>query len=72
MALVDVFGTVALVIVIPPFLLVLITVLMLASFGKSLGIREKYVEYLLKLFEVGFFYLFLNDLSYQTEKFLLI
>ena len=36
----------------PPFLCILVLVLCLASFGKSLGIRRMYVKWLLKVFEV--------------------
>jgi len=35
----------------PPFLCILVLVLCLASFGKSLGIRRMYVKWLLKVFE---------------------
>lgn len=35
-----------------PFITLLVVILLLASFGKSFGIRKKYVELLLKLFEV--------------------
>ncbi|XP_076043647.1 glycerol-3-phosphate acyltransferase 4 isoform X4 [Oratosquilla oratoria] len=53
MALVDALATVALSLLLPPFLVVLVSVLVLASFGKSLGLRQKYVEVLLKVFEDG-------------------
>ncbi|XP_076043643.1 glycerol-3-phosphate acyltransferase 4 isoform X3 [Oratosquilla oratoria] len=53
MALVDALATVALSLLLPPFLVVLVSVLVLASFGKSLGLRQKYVEVLLKVFEFG-------------------
>ncbi|XP_045136656.1 glycerol-3-phosphate acyltransferase 3-like isoform X1 [Portunus trituberculatus] len=53
MAVVDALATVALTVVIPPFLIVLVTVLVLASLGKSLGLRQKYVQFLLKVFEDG-------------------
>ena len=53
MAVVDALATVALTVVIPPFLIVLVTVLVLASLGKSLGLRQKYVQFLLKVFEVS-------------------
>lgn len=43
----------------PPFLCILILVLCLASFGKSLGIRRLYVKWLLKVFKVTISYLFL-------------
>ena len=36
----------------PPFVVILLTVLFTASLGKSLGLREKYVEALIKVFEV--------------------
>ena len=36
----------------PPFIVVLIAVLLTASLGKSLGLREKYVQSLIKVFEV--------------------
>ena len=36
----------------PPFLCILVLVLCLASFGKSLGIRRMYVKWLLKVFKV--------------------
>jgi len=35
----------------PPFIIVLVSILILASFGKSLGIRRLYVAWLLKVFE---------------------
>jgi len=35
----------------PPFICVLLVILLLASFGKSLGIRRLYVAWLLKVFE---------------------
>lgn len=53
MAVVDALATVALTVVIPPFLIVLVTVLVLASLGKSLGLRQRYVQFLLKVFEVS-------------------
>lgn len=53
MAVVDALATVALTVVIPPFLIVLVTVLVLASVGKSLGLRQRYVQFLLKVFEDG-------------------
>ncbi|XP_071538151.1 glycerol-3-phosphate acyltransferase 4 isoform X5 [Panulirus ornatus] len=53
MAVVDALATVALTVVIPPFLIVLVTVLVLASVGKSLGLRQRYVQFLLKVFEFG-------------------
>lgn len=37
----------------PPILILVITCVILACVGKSFGLREKYVEYLLKLFEWG-------------------
>lgn len=39
-------------ILVAPFFSVLILILLLASFGKSFGIRRLYVELLLRLFEV--------------------
>lgn len=39
-------------ILIAPFLSVIMMVLLLASFGKSFGIRRLYVKFLLRLFEV--------------------
>lgn len=53
MAVVDALATAALTVVIPPFLIILVTVLVLASLGKSLGLRQKYVQFLLKVFEVS-------------------
>lgn len=53
MAVTDALFTVALSVLLPPFLLVLVTVLVLASLGKSLGLRQKYVQFLLKVFEVS-------------------
>ncbi|XP_042874354.1 glycerol-3-phosphate acyltransferase 4-like isoform X3 [Penaeus japonicus] len=53
MAVTDALFTVALSVLLPPFLLVLVTVLVLASLGKSLGLRQKYVQFLLKVFEFG-------------------
>ena len=38
----------------PPFICVLILILLLASFGKSLGIRRLYVAWLLKVFKVRY------------------
>ena len=38
----------------PPFLFVIIWTVVLAAFGKKLGIRKLYVNALLKLFEVIF------------------
>jgi len=35
----------------PPFIIVLVSILILASFGKSLGIRRLYVAWLLKVFK---------------------
>lgn len=40
-------------VLIAPFVTLLLVILLLASFGKSLGIRKAYVELLLKLFEVS-------------------
>jgi len=37
----------------PPFLVVLGIILVLASLGRSLGIRKLYVKFLLKVFEVS-------------------
>ncbi|KAK8749949.1 hypothetical protein OTU49_015143 [Cherax quadricarinatus] len=37
--------------IIPPFIILLVTVVVLASLGKSLGLRQKYVQFLLKVFE---------------------
>ncbi|XP_042209742.1 glycerol-3-phosphate acyltransferase 3-like isoform X3 [Homarus americanus] len=53
MALIDALVTVALSVVLPPFLIVLVSVLVLASLGKSLGLRQRYVQFLLKVFEFG-------------------
>ncbi|KAG7153297.1 Glycerol-3-phosphate acyltransferase 4-like 2 [Homarus americanus] len=53
MALIDALVTVALSVVLPPFLIVLVSVLVLASLGKSLGLRQRYVQFLLKVFEDG-------------------
>lgn len=53
MAVVDALATVALTVVLPPFLMVLVSVLVLASLGKSLGLRQRYVQFLLKVFEVS-------------------
>lgn len=39
-------------ILLAPFFSVLIMILLLASFGKSFGIRKVYVQLLLRLFEV--------------------
>jgi hypothetical protein len=35
-----------------PFITLLVVILLLASFGKSFGIRKAYVQLLLRLFEV--------------------
>ncbi|XP_045581785.1 glycerol-3-phosphate acyltransferase 3 isoform X2 [Procambarus clarkii] len=53
MALLDALATLALTVLLTPFLVVLVTVLVLASLGKSLGLRQKYVQFLLKVFEFG-------------------
>ncbi|XP_050725865.1 glycerol-3-phosphate acyltransferase 3-like isoform X4 [Eriocheir sinensis] len=53
MAVVDALATVALTVVLPPFIMVLVSVLVLASLGKSLGLRQRYVQFLLKVFEDG-------------------
>ncbi|XP_050725863.1 glycerol-3-phosphate acyltransferase 4-like isoform X2 [Eriocheir sinensis] len=53
MAVVDALATVALTVVLPPFIMVLVSVLVLASLGKSLGLRQRYVQFLLKVFEFG-------------------
>ena len=37
----------------PPFLIVLGITILLASFGKSLGIRKLYVRALIRIFEVS-------------------
>ena len=37
----------------PPFLLVIFTTVLLASSGRSLGIRKRYIRSLLALFEVS-------------------
>lgn len=39
-------------ILVAPFFSVILMVLLLASFGKSFGIRRLYVKFLLRLFEV--------------------
>ena len=54
MAFMEAVATVISVVALPPFLLVLVTILLSASVGKSLGLREKYVQCLLKVFEVSF------------------
>ena len=43
--------------ILPPFFFVIIATLVLASFGKSLGIRNLYVKVLLRIFEVDIHYL---------------
>ncbi|XP_068231182.1 glycerol-3-phosphate acyltransferase 3 isoform X2 [Palaemon carinicauda] len=53
MAVGDALATIGLTLLLPPFLLVLAVVLVLASAGKSLGLRQKYVQFLLKVFEDG-------------------
>jgi len=50
----------------PPFICVLILVLFLASFGKSLGIRKIYVQWLLKVFK--FATLVANEAKAQQRK----
>ncbi|XP_026473181.1 glycerol-3-phosphate acyltransferase 4-like isoform X2 [Ctenocephalides felis] len=50
------FGTalsVAVSIVLPPFLMFILSILFLASIGKSLGVRRLYISVLLKIFEYG-------------------
>lgn len=37
----------------PPFFILVTTVVLLASFGKSFGMRERYVNVLLRIFEVS-------------------
>ena len=46
----------------PPFLFIIITTLVLASFGKSLGIRKLYVKVLLFIFEVR------NKIIWSVDK----
>lgn len=53
MALLDAMATLAFTMIIPPFIILLVTVVVLASLGKSLGLRQKYVQFLLKVFEFG-------------------
>ncbi|XP_069938951.1 glycerol-3-phosphate acyltransferase 3 isoform X3 [Cherax quadricarinatus] len=53
MALLDAMATLAFTMIIPPFIILLVTVVVLASLGKSLGLRQKYVQFLLKVFEDG-------------------
>lgn len=48
-----------------PFFSVLVMMLLLASFGKSFGIRRLYVKVLLKLFEVR---ITLNTLIITSQK----
>jgi hypothetical protein len=38
----------------PPVLIIILLVILLATFGKSLGLRERYVGILLRVFEVSF------------------
>uniref|UniRef100_A0A6M2DTX7 Putative phosphate acyltransferase n=1 Tax=Xenopsylla cheopis TaxID=163159 RepID=A0A6M2DTX7_XENCH len=50
------FGTalsVVLSVVLPPFLMFILSILFLASIGKSLGVRRLYISVLLKIFEYG-------------------
>ena len=42
--------------ILTPFFFVIIATLVLASFGKSLGIRNLYVKVLLRIFEVDILY----------------
>lgn len=53
MAIAESVGTLILSLLVPPFLVFLLTILVLASLGRSLGLRKKYVETLLKVFEFG-------------------
>lgn len=53
MAIAESVGTLILSLLVPPFLVFLLTILVLASLGRSLGLRKKYVETLLKVFEDG-------------------
>lgn len=36
----------------PPVLIIVLLVILLATFGKSLGLRERYVSILIRIFEV--------------------
>lgn len=38
----------------PPVLITVLLVVVLATFGKSLGLRERYVNILIRIFEVSF------------------
>lgn len=49
MAIVEIAGG----IIFAPFVSILVLILMLASFGKSFGIRKLYVQFLVKIFEVS-------------------
>ncbi|CAL4128897.1 unnamed protein product, partial [Meganyctiphanes norvegica] len=53
MAIVESVGALILSLLVPPFLILLLTILVLASLGRSLGLRKKYVQFLLKVFEDG-------------------
>lgn len=53
MALMDAAFSLVFVFLLPPFVLILIFVLISASIGKSLGLRERYVKGLIRVFEVG-------------------
>ena len=53
MAYLQALVTVSLVFLVPPFIFVLAIVLLTASVGKSIGIREIYVKKLIQIFEVS-------------------
>jgi len=53
MAVLETLGAIFLNILLPPFVFLLSLTLVLAAFGRSLGIRRLYVEALLKVFEYG-------------------
>ena len=52
MAALELVATIILNLLIPPFIFVLSLTLVLAAFGRSLGVRRFYVRCLLKIFEV--------------------
>jgi hypothetical protein len=50
----------------PPVLIIVLLVVLLATFGKSLGLRERYVSILLRIFEV--YYLNTKNKSFNEHS----
>uniref|UniRef100_A0A0N5ALF4 PlsC domain-containing protein n=1 Tax=Syphacia muris TaxID=451379 RepID=A0A0N5ALF4_9BILA len=47
----------------PPVLFIVLTIIVLATFGKSFGIRQKYITFLIKTFEVSFWFYILRNVG---------